>query len=111
VTRRLLLALAIAAIVAATPRWLTAHPGHPHTLLGTVTAVAAGQVTLKTRDATVVTVYLDGDTKIVKDKKPAKPGDISPGMRAAVTAVTVTEKGVEKAMAKRIELGAAGAAR
>ena len=61
-TRRLMLVLAVAVIMAATPRWLTTHPGHEHTLLGTITAVAADQVTLKTRDATVATVFLDGET-------------------------------------------------
>ena len=109
--RRHALALILAVTAAASPVSLLAHPGHEHKLLGTVMAVAADQLTLKGKDGAVVTVHLDRETKVIKDKKPATAADITTGVRVVVTAVTVKDKGADRSMARRIELGVTPPAR
>jgi hypothetical protein len=109
--RRRALALMLAVLAGAVPGSLLAHPGHEHKILGTVTAVAADRLTLKAKDGAVVTVHLDRDTKVIKDRKPAKATDITTGVRVVVTAVTVKDTGVDRTMARRIELGATPPAR
>jgi hypothetical protein len=106
--RRLIASLAgvaALAIVSVTP--LVAHEGHEHTVLGTVTMAAADHVMLKDKDNKDVTIYLTRDTKVVKDKKAMKVEDIKTGLRVATTATTGKEKGVEKMVAKQVQLGAA----
>lgn len=88
-----------------------AHPGHEHKVLGTVTMAAADHVMLKDQDGKDVTIQINADTKVMKDKKAAKAADIKAGMRVVITAVAVKEKDVEKMVAKTIELGPAPAAR
>jgi hypothetical protein len=84
-----------------------AHEGHDHKVLGTVTLAAADHVMLKDKDNKDVTVYLTRETKVLKDKKPMKVEDIKTGLRVVITATTVKENGVEKMVAKQVELGAA----
>ena len=95
--------IAALAVVGVAP--LMAHEGHDHQVLGTVTMAAADHVMLKDKDNKAVTVYLTRDTKVVKDKKAMKVEDIKTGLRVAITATTVTEKNVEKMVAKQVELG------
>lgn len=90
------LAIAWAAITSA-----LAHPGHEHKVLGTVTMAASDHVMLQDKDGKDVTVYINADTKVLKDKEPMKVEDIETGMRVVVTAVTENDK----MMAKTIELG------
>lgn len=104
-TRRLM--LAVFATVAAFPLQALAHEGHDHKVLGTLTMAAADHVMLKDKDNKDVTVYLTRETKVLKDKKPMKVEDIKTGLRVVITATTVKENGVEKMVAKQIELGAA----
>ena len=104
--RYLMLAL-FAFALAAVPA--LAHPGHGHKVLGTITMAAADHVMLKDRAGKEVTVYITGETKVLKDKKPAKVEDIQSGMRAVITAVTVKLNNVERLNATTIELGAAPA--
>lgn len=104
-TRRLM--LAVIATVAVFPLQALAHEGHDHKVLGTVTMTAADHVMLKDKDNKDVTVYLTRETKVLKDKKPMKVEDIKTGLRVVITATTVKENGVEKMVAKQIELGAA----
>jgi hypothetical protein len=111
VIRQRALALMLAVLAGALPASLFAHPGHEHKILGTVTAVAADQLTLKAKDGAAVTVHLDRDTKVIKDRKPAKATDITTGVRVVVTAVTVKDKGADRTMARRIELGVTPPAR
>jgi hypothetical protein len=99
--------LAVIATVAVFPLQALAHEGHDHKVLGTVTMAAADHVMLKDKDNKDVTVYLTRETKVLKDKKPMKVEDIKTGLRVVITATTVKENGVEKMVAKQIELGAA----
>lgn len=106
-TRRIVLPLlALAVLAAGAGATLAAHAGHDHKVIGTVTMAAADHVMLKDKNSKDVTVYINNETKVLKDKKPAKVEDIKAGMRVVVTAVTVKEKDVEKLVAKSIELGA-----
>ena len=108
-TRRLM--LAVIATVAVFPLQALAHEGHDHKVLGTVTMAAADHVMLKDKDDKDVTVYLTRETKVLKDKKPMKVEDIKTGLRVVITATTVKENGVEKMVAKQVELGAAQSTR
>ena len=80
-------------------------------MLGTVTRAAADHVMLKDTGNKDVTVYLNPETKILRDKKPAKVEDISAGLRVVITAAVVRENNVEKMVAKVIELGNAPSTR
>ena len=64
----------------ALPSALLAHAGHPHRVMGTVSAISATQIDVKTADGTIVaialdakTVYRSGKTKI--DAKAVKLGE------------------------------------
>ena len=104
-TRRLM--LAVLAALAVFPLQALAHPGHEHQVLGTVTMAAADHVMLKDRKNEDVIVYLNPETKILRDKKPAKVEDIKAGHRVVITARTVKENNVEKLVATQIEIGQA----
>jgi len=75
--------------------------------MGTVTMAASDHVMLKDTNDKDVTVYVDANTKVTRDKKPMRMDDVRNGMRVVITATTVKEKNVEKLVAKAIELGAA----
>jgi flagellar basal body L-ring protein FlgH len=110
-TRRIVFpVLVLAALAAGAVATLAAHPGHEHKVLGTVTMAAADHVMIKDRNSKDVTVYINGETKVLKDKKPARVGDIKAGMRVVVTAVTVKEQDAEKLVAKSIELASTATA-
>jgi hypothetical protein len=104
-TRRLILTVFAALVVFSLQA--VAHEGHDHKVLGTVTMAAADHVMVKDTDKKDVTVYLTGETKILRDKKPMQVDDITAGLRVVITATTVKENNVEKMVAKQIELGAA----
>lgn len=108
-TRRLI--LAVFAVLALFPLQAVAHEGHEHKVLGTVTMAASDHVMVKDKDKKDVTVYLNRETKVLRDKKPMKIEDIRSGLRVVITAITVKENNVEKMVAKLIELGPAQATR
>ena len=108
-TRRLM--LTVVAMVAVFTLQGLAHEGHDHKVLGTVTMAAPDHVMLKDKDDKDVTVYINRDTKVLRDKKPAKVDDIRSGIRVVITARTVKENGIDKMVARQIELGAAQSAR
>ena len=68
---------------------------------------AADHVTLKDRAGKELTVHVTGATKVIRDKKPAPPGDSKAGTRGVVTAVTEKVNGTQRLRAKLIELGKA----
>jgi hypothetical protein len=108
-TRRLM--FAVFAALALFPPLVLAHEGHDHRVLGTVTMAAADHVMLKDTDSKDVTVYLNRETKVLRDKKPAKVEDIREGLRVVITAAVVRENNGEKMVAKVIELGPAPSTR
>lgn len=104
-TRRLLLFVLATLALFAAP--LSAHEGHEHKIMGTVTMAAADHVMVKDKAGKEVTVHITEATKVIRDKKPAAVADIKTGMRVVVTAITEKKDNVEQMRAKQIELGAA----
>ena len=103
-TRRLLLAIAAAAVMnIARGGVAIAHPGHEHKIMGTVTMAAADHVMLKDKDGKDATVGINKGTKFLRAKKAVKVSDVKVGMRVVVTAVT--DENDDKSIAKLIELG------
>ena len=61
---------------------------------------------LKDKDGKDATVHIDAKTKVRQGGKPARTADIKKGMRVAIGAVMVKEKGAEKWIARTIDLAA-----
>lgn len=106
-TRRLLLVAFAALAIFAAP--LSAHEGHEHKVMGTVTMVGPDHVMVKDKAGKEFTVYTTDATKVMRDKKPAAVADVMAGMRVVVTAVTEKKDNVERMRAKQIDLGAMSA--
>ncbi len=70
---------------------LQAHEGHDHTVMGTVTAVDANHIEVKTQEGKVVSARVNENTTYFKGKTPATLDDVKVGLRA-VLKVTGEEK-------------------
>lgn len=81
-----------------------AHPNHK--VMGTVTMVAADHVMLKDKAGKEHTIKLAKTTKVTRNKKARKAGDIKVGARVVVTAVSDNDL-----TAKLIEVGVVPAAK
>lgn len=90
---------------------VSAHAGHEHKLMGTVTMVGSDHVMFKDKDGKDVTVFLKSDTKITQGKTAMKVSDIKTAMRIVVGAMETEEKGKSRMTANSIELGVASAAK
>ncbi|HKC10527.1 MAG TPA: hypothetical protein VKI41_00565 [Vicinamibacteria bacterium] len=80
---------------------LSAHAGHEHKALGTVLAVDASHLDLKTKDGKTVSVQLNAETRYLKAEGAATLADVKVSERVVVT---YTEKD-EKYLAKEVRLG------
>lgn len=80
-----------------------AHPNHR--IMGTVTMIATDHVMLEDKAGKEHTIKLATTTKVTRNKKAMKAGDIRVGMRVVATVVSDTDL-----TAKLIEVGAAPAA-
>ncbi len=98
--RKVAIVLATLSLAAYAGR-LSAHPGHQHKALGTVTVVDRSHIEIKTKDGKTVSLQLDAETKFMSGKTAAAVTDVKVGQRVAVTYV---EKN-EKAVAKEVLLG------
>ena len=80
---RFLVVLAAVAVLAvlAVPEALFAHGKK---IMGTVTAVDAGSIEVKTTDGKTAKVSLTDKTKYMKGEKAAANGDVKPGLRVSV---------------------------
>jgi hypothetical protein len=99
-----LFALSTAVLVLLLPATLLAHGGKTH-VLGTVTAIDANQVEVKTQDGKTTSILLTKATKYSKGKSAAKAADLKVGDRVVVD---VTGEGI-KLTATDIRIGAAAA--
>jgi hypothetical protein len=81
--------------------WLWAHAGHEHKALGTVVAVDASHLDVKTRDGKTLSVQVNAETKYVKAGAAATLADVKVSERVGVTYVEEDEKYV----AKEVRLG------
>jgi hypothetical protein len=80
---------------------LSAHSGHEHKALGTVAAVDATHLEVKTRDGKTVVVQLTAETKYWKAEAAATLADVKVSERVAITYI---EKD-EKYQAREVRLG------
>lgn len=104
--RLIAMVVAVGALTLGTGVGITAHEGHDHKIMGTVTMAAADHVMLKDKDGKDVTVKVTKDTK-VKAKPVLKVEEIKAGTRVVITASQAKDKSFT---AKTIEVGATEAA-
>jgi hypothetical protein len=81
---------------------LSAHDGHVHTVMGTVTVAAADHLVVKTTDGKEVTIKVTEKTKVTRGKEVVKVLDLKVGTRIVMT--PVSEK--EPLVAAAIQVGA-----
>jgi hypothetical protein len=100
----------IAFLVAALLPWvgLSAHEGHAHKIMGTVSAVRENRLEVKGTDGKISTVTLADKTAILRGSTALKPGDLHAGDRVVVTATQVKgSDGKTTIIASRIQVGTA----
>jgi hypothetical protein len=106
--KKLLIALMFA--LAVTPLAF-AHEGHDQKIMGTVSAIEAGQLTVKATTGKSSTVLLNDKTKVLMGKMVHKLADIKVGDRIVVTATDIKGKdGKPVLVAKQVNLPAPAAA-
>lgn len=81
---------------------VSAHEGHSHHLMGTVTSVAADRLDLTTSEGKAASVGINAKTKVFKGKTQAAVADIKKGARVMVD----TDGAAEHPKAVTIYLGA-----
>jgi hypothetical protein len=91
---------AFAAIVLSTS--LSAHDGHAHKVMGTVTNRDAKRIELKTPGGEVLSIAVNEKTIVTRNKKKVAFADVQKGLRAVVD----IGNGEDPLIARGIELGA-----
>lgn len=84
----------------------TAHDGHAHIVMGTVTAVDAARLALKTPSGEVLSIAINAKTKILKEKKKVAVREVQVGRRVVVD----IGNGEDPLIAREIQVGTATAA-
>lgn len=93
----------LALIVAlAFPSLLLAHEGHPHRVMGTVSAVTATQLDIKTTEGKIVVVALDAKTVYQSGKTKVDGKMLKVGERVVVSALQA--EGAKIATAQTVQL-------
>ncbi len=92
------LALSISSLLVSTA--LFAHGGQEHTM-GTVSAIDAKHVEVKTQDGKTVSIQLTSDTKYVKGKTAAAFADVVVGTRVMVE----SKKDKDQLVATEVQIG------
>jgi len=103
--RKFALALLFACVV--TP-FVSAHEGHDHKIMGTLSAVHENSVDVKATDGKQSTITLNDKTKIIRGTTAVKLAELKAGDRVVVTA---TGGGKDPFVAKEIKVGGAMAAK
>lgn len=87
----------------------SAHEGHDHKIMGTVSAIHEQHLEVKgAKDGKLSSITLNEKTKIVREKTALKASDIKVGDRVVVTAVTQKDAaGKEVLVAREVRLGTA----
>jgi hypothetical protein len=105
--RRWILGVALVAALAI-PRYVLAHEGHAHKVMGTVTTLHENHLEVKATDGKTSTITLNEKTKILRGKAKVKGDDIKPGERVVVTATETKGKdGKTTMIATEVRVGAA----
>lgn len=86
----------------------SAHEGHDHKLLGTITEVSAESIVVKaTKDGALSTIALKATTKITRGKTKLAPADLKVGDRVVVN----IGAGKPPLVAKAVQVGPAATTR
>jgi hypothetical protein len=96
--------LVVLAVTMAGTLGLSAHEGHTHVLMGTVTAIDGNRVEIQTKDAKKVSVILKDDTAIRRGNDKAAVTDLKMGERIVVDA----EQEKDQFIAKTVRLAVPG---
>lgn len=83
-----------------------AHPGHAHSIMGTIAAAQAGQVEVLDKANVKTVIAITGDTKILVGQAAGAPKDLVVGSRVVVEA---KEEEGKKFVALKIQLPARAA--
>lgn len=88
----------------------SAHEGHDHKIMGTVSGIHEQHLEVKgAKDGKVSSITLNEKAKILREKTALTAADIKVGDRVVVTAVTQKDAaGKEVLVAKEVRLGTAG---
>ena len=81
----------------------SAHDGHAHIVMGTVTAIDAKQFGLKTPSGEVLSIAITPKTSVLRDKKKAAIRDVQVGRRVVVD----IGNGEDPLIAREIQIGVA----
>ena len=103
-TRRMALVVAVVAVLAAPAAW--AHDGHAHTVMGTVTALDAKLVKVKTPSGEVLSIGITDKTSVLRAKRKVAIAEVQVGRRVVVD----IGNGEDPLIAREIQIGAAQAA-
>ena len=103
-TRRIAL-MAAAVLLVAPLVW--AHEGHVHTIMGTVTAIDAGHVAVKTPSGEVLSIAITGKTAVVRAKRKVAIAEVQVGRRVVVD----IGNGEDPLIAREIQVGVAQVAK
>jgi hypothetical protein len=82
------IAAAALALALLAPRYVRAHEGHPHKIMGTVTALHEHHLQVKSTAGKTEGVMLNDKTKILRGTTAVNADAIKPGERIIVTAVS-----------------------
>ncbi len=92
------------------PRYVRAHEGHAHKVMGTVTLRHENHLKVKATDGKDADITIDDKTKILRGKTVVKASDIRAGERIVVTAVeTKGANGSKTMIATEVKLASAPA--
>jgi hypothetical protein len=100
-TRRLALVAAVALVLAVPV--VSAHEGHVHTIMGTVTALDAKHVEVKTPSGEILSIAITGKTSVLRAKRKVAITEIQVGRRVVVD----IGNGEDPLIAREIQLGVA----
>ena len=103
---RLVSILTLVLAMAPAPR-LLAHPGHDHTIMGTVSMVHENHLEVKATDGKTSLITMDEKTRILRGTAKVKADAIKASERVVVTAVETKDKAGKTIMlAKEVRLAA-----
>lgn len=103
-TKRIALVAAVALALAGSAAW--AHEGHVHTIMGTVTALDAKLVKVKTPSGEVLSIGITDKTSVLRAKRKVAIAEVQVGRRVVVD----IGNGEDPLIAREIQIGAAQAA-
>ncbi len=78
----MVLSAAMVVVLGASAAW--AHEGHTHTIMGTVMALDAKHVEVKTPSGETLSIALNAKTVVLREKRKASISDVQVGRRVVV---------------------------